>query len=65
MGYFGSWFNAQLRPPPSADLHWNALLSGANTAAIVFWIVSPILFVTRVYKTEGVLDMERRLQLAE
>ena len=49
---------------PATLLH-DALFLGGNAAAVVFWVAFLLLFVTQVYKTAAMLDMDRRVRQAE
>jgi hypothetical protein len=56
-----AWFGT-LRP--KAPLR-NSLTSGLNTAAVVFWIFFLPQFLVEMSKSPAVLELERRVKMAE
>ncbi len=59
-------FAAYLIPSQTpSTLLGDALFLGGNAAAIVFWVAFILMFVTQVYRTDAMLDMDRRVRKAE
>lgn len=63
--YLAGCIGSTLAPQPASALHRRAIRASCNTAAVVFWMLFPVLFILRVYKTAAVLDFERRVRFAE
>src|SRR5436190_9607434 len=63
--YLSALGSMRMRGRPVSVIREQAIPEGLNTAAISFWILFPVLFLTRVYKTAAVLDCDRRIRLAE
>lgn len=64
IAYFANCYDPS--PATAPAVVWRvALVDAANIAAMAFWVMFPILFATKVFKSAAVLDMERRVRLAE